>query len=142
MYSKILYPINISEPESWGKSLEVALDYTKRYGAELYVITVVPDFRMSIVSDHFPAGSGEQMVEKTWHALQEFADNHMQAASGHVHLIVAQGKIADNIVEQSRKIEADLIIMTAHEKELRDYFIGTNSNRVTAHASCSVLVIR
>lgn len=139
---KILYPVNISDQESWQKSLPIVKQYIDAFKASVHVITVVPDFRMSIVSDHFPEGTGRKMVESGQIALQKFVDEQFSGLEVPVTSGAAQGKVADAITRQAEKMGADLIIMTAHEKGVKDYFIGTNCNRVTAHATCSVLVVR
>ncbi len=43
MYSKILLPIDDTDEASWEKALPLALEEAKSHGAELSVVTVIPE---------------------------------------------------------------------------------------------------
>ena len=55
MYKTILLAIDMNEPSSWEKALPVALEQARSGGGKLHIMTVVPDFGMSIVGSFFPA---------------------------------------------------------------------------------------
>lgn len=40
------------------------------------------------------------------------------------------------------KLGCDLIVLSSHRPEMRDYLIGPNAARVVRHAKQSVLVVR
>ena len=54
MFNHVLLSVDLEHESSWIKALPVALDLCKSCGAALHVLTVVPDFGMSIVSQYFP----------------------------------------------------------------------------------------
>ena len=43
MYSKILLPIDHTDSASWEKALPLALEEAKSHGAELSVVSVIPE---------------------------------------------------------------------------------------------------
>ena len=64
MYNSILLAVDLGDDDSWAQSLPSAVKFAQTFGATLRVMTVVPDFGMSIVSSFFPAGYEEKMLEQ------------------------------------------------------------------------------
>ena len=56
--------------------------------------------------------------------------------------IVTAGNVYESIINVGKKIHADLIVMSAHRPELKDYLLGPNAARVVRHSDRSVLVVR
>ena len=57
-------------------------------------------------------------------------------------LVVRQGGIYHEILEEAADMKADLIVMTSHRPAMRTYFLGSNAGHVVRYAKCSVLVVR
>ena len=53
--------------------------------------------------------------------------------------VVAYGSPYAQNLRVAKEIACDLIIMTAHRPELKDYLLGRNAARVVRRAGCSVL---
>ena len=56
-----------------------------------------------------------------------------------------QGGIHQEILEEAKAINADLIVMSSHRPHkpgIRTYFLGSNAGHVVRYAQCSVLVVR
>lgn len=141
MYKKILLPIDLLHESSWTKALPLAIRECQIHKASLHIMTVVPDFGMSMVGSFFPKDHEAKMMKEARNALHKFsADNVPQELS--VQHIVGHGTVYEEILRVSEEISADLIIMQAHRPELRDYLLGPNAARVVRHADCSVLVVR
>jgi len=141
MYKDILYPIDITEEGSWNESLEVVLEYIQSFKANLHIMTVISDGSMSMVQQFFPKGSVNKMVDQTNTALHDFVKEHVPD-SVNVQHIVAQGLVYECIIKTSEQIDADLIVMSAHRPELKDYLLGPNAAKVVRHSKRSVLVVR
>ncbi|MAR55942.1 MAG: universal stress protein UspA [Rickettsiales bacterium] len=139
MYEHILLPVDLDEKKQL--SLPVAVDYAKAFGAQLHVMTVVPEFGMSIISQYFPGNSDDKMIQAAQVALKDFTKKHIPEGIKVQH-IVGQGTVYQVIIETSEKINADLIIMGAHRPDLKDYLLGPNAARVVRHSDKSVLVVR
>ncbi len=139
MYKHILLPIDLDEKEQM--TLQPAIDHAKAFGAQLHVMMVVPDFRMSIVSQYFPSSSDERIIAGAHEALKAFTKQHIPGDIPVQH-IVGQGTVYEVIIETAKKIDADLIIMGAHRPDLKDYLLGPNAARVVRHSDKTVLVVR
>ena len=141
MYKNILLSVDLNDESSWKKALPVAVDMCQSSGASLRVLTVVPDFGMSIVDQYFPEGFEKDMGEKVLEALKAFVKENVPDGVKVQH-IVGEGTIYEVILKMAEDTKADLIVMASHRPELKDYLLGPNAARVVRHADCSVLVVR
>lgn len=141
MYKDILLPVDLNQDSSWTSALPVAIDHARAFGTRLHVMTVVPDFGMTMVGQFFPKGFEKKAVEAVNRQLHAFVDEHIPDDIPVQH-IVAEGTVYERILELAKKLKIDLIVLAAHRPELKDYLLGPNAARVVRHASCSVLVVR
>lgn len=141
MFKDILLPVDLGVPASWHKALPVALALCRSFGARLHVMTVVPDFGMSIVGQFFPPGFEQQALDAANKQLHAFVAEHVPQDL-HVQHIVAHGTVYVEILRVAGELKIDLVVMGSHRPELRDYLIGPNAARVTRHTGCSVLIVR
>lgn len=141
MYQDILLALDLGHAEAEMRAVDRAVEYARTFGSRLHLITVVPDFGMSIVGSYFPKGFEKRAVEEARKALHEFSDKHVPADVVHRH-IVGQGSIYREILHHADQIKADLIVVSASRPGFQDYLIGPNAARVVRHATISVLVVR
>ena len=141
MYKNILLTVDLGHESSWFKALPIAVEYAKSYGATLSVMTVVPDFGMSIVGSFFPEGYEKKAIDEVKRKLDAFCDQHIPSEITVRH-IVGHGVVYEEILRVAAETKPDLIVMASHRPELKDYLIGPNAARVVRHADCSVQVVR
>lgn len=142
MFKTVLLPIDLSAPSSWAKALPAALRLCQpEDGGVLHVLTVVPDFGMSVVGSYFEAGFEEKAMHKVGEALTEWVDENVPAGT-EVHPHVTHGRVYDQIITAADRLKVDAIVMGSHRPELTDYLLGPNAARVVRHASQSVFVVR
>jgi len=141
MYKNILLSVDLNDESSWKKALPTAVELCQATGASLRVLTVVPDFGMSIVDQYFPEGFEKEMAGKVMETLKGFVKDNVPDGVNVQH-IVGEGTIYEVILKMARDTKADLIIITSHRPELKNYLLGPNAARVVRHADCSVLVVR
>jgi nucleotide-binding universal stress UspA family protein len=141
MFKDILLAVDIEDGGSWKKPMEIATEYAKAFDANLHIMTVVPDFGMSIVSSYFPSDYEKKTVEKVKKALHKFVKDHVPSDIQVQH-IIGVGTVYEEILRVSQEIKAELIIMGTHRPKMQDYLLGPNAARVTRHATCSVMVVR
>lgn len=141
MYKHILLPVDLEDQASWAGALPVAAEYAKAFGATLHVMTVVPDFGMSVVGSFFPDDFADKAIGETNKRLHTFVDENMPDGIAVQHL-VKHGRVYEEIINTAGEINADLIVMSAHHPDLRDYLLGPNAARVARHAKQSVLIVR
>lgn len=140
MYKDILMPVDLGDENSW-RALPVCIEYAKAFKPTLHVMTVVPDFGMSIVGSFFPADFENQALKQGSEKLHEWVAANVPKGISVQH-IVAHGSVYEEILRVSEEIKCDLIVMASHRPKAEDYLIGPNAARVVRHANCSVLVVR
>ena len=141
MFKIILAAIDLTDESSWVKTIPTAVNLCQSTGARLYLLTVIPDFGMSIVSQHFPEDYAENAMVETRNKLGAFASEHVPDGIKRT-LMVAQGTIYEEIIKAGNEVSADLVVVAAHRPSLKDYLLGPNASRVVRHYKRSVLVVR
>ncbi|MBL1437092.1 MAG: universal stress protein [Rhodobacteraceae bacterium] len=141
MYKKIFVPIDVNQESSWRGALPTAIEFAKKDGAKLYLFTVVPDFGMAMVGSFFPKDYAEKAMVHAEHELKAVARNNVPSDID-CTCYVRHGTIYKRIIKSANELGADLIVLTSHRPETKDYLLGPNAARVVRHASQSVFVIR
>ena len=141
MYKNILATVDITDQSSWSKTIPTAVELCRSTGAHLTLLTVIPDFGMSIVSQHFPEDYAEKALAETHTKLAAFASEHIPDGIKRT-LMVSQGTIYEEIIRAAEKVSADLVVVASHRPSLKDYLLGPNAARVVRHFKRSVLVVR
>ena len=141
MYNKVLLTVDLSDEESWTKAAPTAVEMCEVFGAELHVMTVVPDMGFATVPAFFPDNYESEMVAGIASDLEKLVveilpDNLMPK------LRVGSGSIYKEIIRIADENDIDLIVMSSHRPEMGDYLIGPNAARVMRHAKQSVFVVR
>jgi nucleotide-binding universal stress UspA family protein len=141
VFKSILLPIDLASEASWKKSLALAAELARGRDAVLHVMSVLPDFGMSIVGTYFDKDfEGAALMDISGQLKSWASRNVPEGVKAEVH--VAHGSIYDEIMRLADKLGCDAIVLAAHRPELRDYLLGPNAARVVRHAKQSVLVVR
>lgn len=141
MYKKILFPIDISDEESYKSAFPAVLDLVKMSGAELHILTVIPDYGLSMVQQYFPKGWLEEIISKATVDLKEIVRAKVPAGVK-LEQIIGRGAVYESILDTADKMNADLIVMSSNRPGVRDYLLGPNAAKVVRHSKISVLVVR
>ncbi|WP_026987402.1 universal stress protein [Fodinicurvata fenggangensis] len=141
MYRDILLAVDLDDPDTHKKALETTVEYAQAFGSTLHVISVLPDFGLSMVGSFFPRDYEKQALEKGNQALHAFVKEHVPEGISVQH-ILAHGTIYKEILHYAKQTNCDLIVMASTRPGLEDYLLGPNAARVVRHADCSVLVVR
>ena len=123
------------------RATKVAQDIAACYGANISVLTVIPDFGMPMVANYFPEDA-MQKAENDVHAeLKRFIQAHFEDPSA-IRAEVDSGSPHKIIVRHAQKENIDLIILPATAKDISKVFLGSSSTHVVERSPCSVLVVR
>ena len=141
MYKNVLLALDLTDVDTQQKAVKSAVACCQVFGANLKVITVVPDFGMSMVASYFPANYQENALSETRKALQEYVESNIPRDIP-VQVIAAHGTIYREIIHNAEEKGCDLIVMASHRPDLEDYLLGPNAARVVRHSKASVLVVR
>lgn len=139
MYRTILVAIDLDEPSSWKKSLPTAVALARSFDASLALVTVVPDWNLILEAQHSPIAYNE-FLEAARTRIVQLADTVMAPAPITCH--VESGSIYGGILAAADRVGADLVVLSSHRPEMKDYLLGANASRVVRHARCSVFVVR
>ncbi len=141
MYKTVLLPVDLDEKSSWEKALPVAVQLCRDYGATLHLVTVIPDYGMTVVGQYFRPEAEQELADRAWrelHALIEAEVPDDVTANAIMH----KGSIYQQIIETGTQIGADLIVMASHRPAVGDFLLGPNAAKVVRHYDRSVLVVR
>ncbi|SPJ23817.1 universal stress protein [Palleronia abyssalis] len=139
MTQTVLLPIDLAVPATWDKSLPRALNLAD--GGTLHVITVIPNFGMSMVGSYFDEGFIKQALHDVGAQLGDWIRANIPDAQD-VHPHVTHGRIYDEIIRAASKLDVDVIVLGAPRTDLAEYLLGPNAARVVRHAPQSVFVVR
>lgn len=138
MFKKVLIPVDVSVPTDTQSLLQSAKQLTAGWDCELHVVTVIPNVGMPIVGSYFDEGFE---ASSTKAAVAEMS-NALDAAGLKAKAHILTGRIYDGVITLAKKQDVDLIVVGAHQPELRDYLLGSNAARIVRHATQSVMVLR
>lgn len=143
MNTSILCAVDVSTLEKDAAVLEAAAHLAAADGAQLDVITVLPDFGTSLVGSFFKEGHHDKMVAEAKSHLDAFTAEHLEPElNAKVRHVVSTGSAYEEVLKTAQKTKASLIVVGAHKADLKDYFLGPNAARIVRHAECSVYVVR
>ncbi len=141
MYKSILLPVDLDQESSWEKAVPTAISLAKTNNAKIHVLTVIPDYGMSVVGSFFPANFAEDTLKSVQEQLSKFVSDKIPAELLGGQKAVS-GTIYKRILINADELGCDLIVISSHRPEKADYLLGPNAARVVRHASQSVFVVR
>lgn len=136
--------------KSADRALEFALDLTKKYSAEVTIISVYDAPSVTLLAPGIVFAP-----TSTTRYLQELRDFHERVLSEALKKAknfnsglkitkkLLQGRPADRIVETAREIGCDIIILGSRGLGgIKGFLLGSISSRVADHAPCPVLIVK
>jgi len=143
MIKSVLCAVDVNRPEEETRVLQTAKRMADLDGAQLDVITVVPDFGASVVGAYFQEHHVHTARDSAGEVLSGFiAETLGEDADSKVRHIVAVGSVYEEVLKTAQHARSDLIVIGAHRPDLKDYLLGPNAARVVRHSNCSVYVVR
>jgi nucleotide-binding universal stress UspA family protein len=143
MSSSILCAIDISDTGKDREVLKTAIKLARLDDVQLDVVTVVPDFGMSLVGGYFNKTHHDEMMSNAKEQLSaevlETAGSELNAKIRH---IVVFGKTYEEVLKTAKKANSSLIVVGAHKADLSEFLLGPNAARIVRHSTCSVYVVR
>jgi universal stress protein F len=136
-----LCAVDLGQSDKSENVLREASKLADLHGAHLSVITVVPDFGMSMVGTFFDKDTLENALKKANDDLHAFVKDTLPNPDNIQH-IVALGTVYEEVLKTAIKIKADLIVIGASKPDLADKILGPNAARVARYAGASVYIVR
>lgn len=143
MSNAILCAIDINQPNRAANILRTAAKLADMDGAQLDIITVIPDFGTSLVSGFFNESQQKSILVEAKKELKEQVSEVLGDTNTKMRHIVMAGNSYQEILKVADKAKSTLIVVGGAQKpDFSDYLIGPTAARVTRHAKCSVYVVR
>jgi nucleotide-binding universal stress UspA family protein len=135
--------VDLDEESSWRKALPAAVAYARHTGAQLHVLSIVPDamLKMTVVAQLIPEDYERRLMDEAKQRLAALIEA-LAIDDVQVDQAVRFGSVYKEALRFARDIEADLIVMGSHKPELKTYLLGSNAEQIVRHATCSVWVVR
>lgn len=135
---KILAPTDLSELSRLG--LEYALELARGWGAAVTVYHVANAAELA----NYKAHSMDDLLKKHDEALAAFLSRNLAEFLPLVEVTrkVAVGAPAENILDEAKAADADLIVMSTHGRSgLAHILMGSVTEQVVRNASCPVFSV-
>ena len=143
MYTRLLVPVDLTETELAKPAIKAAVLTVRETGGTLRLINVLP-LTPVMLAEYVPPDFETQQRKSSEDALGIICQE-TELGPDRVSATVRQGGIYQEILEEAKAINADLIIMSSrrvHKPGIRTYFLGSHTGHVVRYAQCSVLVVR
>ncbi|MET4101797.1 universal stress protein F [Roseovarius sp. MBR-78] len=143
MTGPVLCAVDISNPRRDDNVLRSAARLAALDGAQLDLITVVPDYGMSVVGSYFDKEHHPKIEQEARRRLDDLVSEVLgPEANASIRHLVVTGNAYEEILRVARADGASLIVIGAHKPDFHDFLLGPNAARVVRHAACSVMVVR
>lgn len=137
MYSKIMVPVDLAHLEALERSLQVAADMARHYGAEICYVSVTANTPGPV------ARTPGEYEQKLGEFAAGQAKRHGQPTGSRV--IVSHDPTADLeqlLVKCADDIEADLVLMATHLPHKVDAIMPSHGDKIAKHCDVSVFLVR
>ena len=143
MSNGVLCAIDISSDDQDAHVLKVAIQQASLRGTHLDVMTVLPDYGLSLVGSYFDKNQHAKVEENAKDLLSEGVARHTENKQNpETRAVVATGSVYEQVLQLAKTTKCALIVIGAHRPELSDYLLGPNAARIVRHSHCSVYVVR
>jgi nucleotide-binding universal stress UspA family protein len=140
MFKNILVPVDLTDADLAKASIATAVGLARASNGVVRLLNVLP-ITPIVLAEYVPADFEAQQRATSEEALKIVA-RESGLDAGHISTAVRQGGIYHEILEETKTMGADLIVMSSHRPAMRTYFLGSNAGHVVRFAKCSVLVVR
>ena len=136
--SKILIPIDFSNQSMYALNQACSLAQTKN--SKVYILSVIEEQKNKI-SSLFLDDQTDILQNKVKSKLNQICEEIQSKYKIDIEVMVSKGKVYNQIIDVSKMISTDLIVMgtTGSPKEGFKRFIGSNAERVVRLAQCPVI---
>ncbi|RMD95560.1 MAG: universal stress protein [Alphaproteobacteria bacterium] len=141
--TRILCAVDLDTHGADDPVLETAARQAAWEGAQLEVLSVVPDMGVGEVTSFFPPDYEEKAIARARDRLHAHVAQVLgEARAKEVICAVSTGSVYREVLRVAEATEADLIVVGSHKPTATDFLLGSNAARIVRHARCSVYVVR
>lgn len=137
MFKKIMVPVDLAHQGDLQKALSCATDLAEHYGAEIVYVGVTSSTPGQLA--HNPA---EFKVKLEAFAAAQAETSGISTSADTIVSHDLRADIDDKLLEASRDLGIDLVVMQSHMPNVLDYVWPSNGGKIAEHAHCSVMLVR
>jgi nucleotide-binding universal stress UspA family protein len=140
--AKILVPVDFS-PSSHA-ALETAADLAQHFGAELFLVHVIPMFPTTTIPDFFPETKFLEEARKEAERHFTACKSDLSGKGIKVSFSIETGDdVAGNILDVADREHADMVVVSTHGLTgWHPLVFGSIAEKVLKLAQCPVLLLR
>lgn len=141
MYSNILIPIDLEHLEMFPRAVAVARQLFGAEGGTIHSLYVDTNHVHNTMFGQYSNEMADKVRNDMKHRVAEvFEQNVPEEVRGTCH--IRNGVIYDEILEEEKRIQPDVILIAAGKPGISSYLLGSNAEKVLRHAQGNVFVIR
>jgi nucleotide-binding universal stress UspA family protein len=136
--SKILVPIGFSEQSMI--ALGQAFNLAKIKNSDVVLLSVIEG--QSMIESLFLDDKSDELKDKVKSKLEDIASVYSSKYGVDVDIMVAKGRVYEEVNKVADMISADLIVMGTNGVNSKSKFIGSNAEKVVRLSKCPVITIK
>ena len=136
--SKILVPIGFSEQSI--VALGQAFNLAKIKNSDVVLLSVIEG--QSMIQSLFLDDKSDELKVKVKSKLEDIASVYSAKYSVDIDIMVAKGRVYEEVNKVADMISADLIVMGTNGVNSKSKFIGSNAEKVVRLSKCPVITIK
>lgn len=139
MFKQILVAIDINQRQNNPQLLKRAVALSADRGAAIHLLHVVAEIPVHMAAQ-IPADVYQQSLESSQAEMDRLVSSLETDIS--TDTAIRSGKPWREIVQAASELQADLIVIGAHDISMVDILLGSVANQVARHAPCDVYLHR
>ena len=141
MFKSVLVPVDLIEIDTAKPALEKAIALAAMNEARLhlvYVRSILPVSFMEYVPPSFDEQQNAQFEKEMANLIARLPMSIKSKVTGSVR----EGGIYNEVLEEAKEQDCDLIVIGSHDPSISTILLGSNAATIVRYAPCSVLVVR
>ena len=140
MFKTILVPVDLAEVAASRPALKQARTLATMTDARVSLVYVSSILPISYL-EYVPRGAAHEEHKRYEEQIRQMADE-MGLPPDRVTTSVRAGSVYQEVLDEAKSVQADLIVIGSHRPTMATYLLGSNAAAIVRHAPCSVLVVR
>jgi nucleotide-binding universal stress UspA family protein len=141
MFSRILVPVDVHEPDVAHEALDAALALAKAFAGELRLVHVAMPILLASPMAAIPQSVYDTVGVFENSELERLAAK-IDIASERITTVVRIGGVYPELLAEAAEWGADLIVVGAHRRSMASFLLGSTAAAVSRHAACTVMIVR
>ena len=140
MFSRILVPVDVHEPEVAREALRSAAAIAEAFHSALRLVYIASPILPGAPAPVIPQSTYDEIGAYEKSRLDEMA-TRIKAPAG-VTTTVRVGGVYPELLAEAGEWAADLIVVGAHRRSMATFLLGSTAAALSRHAKCTVMIVR